>query len=150
MLTASILVAKVRESPHVPETHAESHLSQHILDFRVPRRPLVVVGRLGCIWALRGGQLSFGAALAKPGSVLKTVQRRLLILVTQNTPSSLQTSAQLLRLKPGHSFFPEVHHDGRKYLEIYVIRLIKKVGHTLPLGGHDPKWFNMSQTGGSP
>lgn len=83
MLTASILVAKVRESPHVPETHAESHLSQNILDFRVPRRPVVVVGRLSCVWAVHGGQLSLGAALAEPGSVLKTVQRRLLILVPQ-------------------------------------------------------------------
>lgn len=90
MLTASILVAKVRESPHVPETHAESHLSQHILDFGVPRWPVVViVGRPGCIRAVSGGQLSFRAALTEPGSVLQTVQRRLLILGTQNTPSAL-------------------------------------------------------------
>lgn len=25
-----------------------------------------------------------------------------------------------------------------------------KVGYTLPLGGHDPKWFHMSRTGGPP
>lgn len=82
MLTASILVAKVRESPHVPKTHAESHLCQHVLDLGVPCWPVVVIGRLSCAGAVRGGQLSLGAALAKPGSVLETVQRRLLILVT--------------------------------------------------------------------
>lgn len=93
-------MAKVGESPHVPQAHAESHLSQHILDFRVPRRAVVVAGRVGCGGAVRGGQLSFGAALGEPGSVLAAVQRRLLILVAQNTAGSLQTSAQLLRLKP--------------------------------------------------
>lgn len=84
MLTASILMAKVWEPPHVPKTHAESHLSQHVLDFGVPRWPLVVAARLGRVGSVHGGQLSLGAALAKPGSVLQTVQGRLLILLTQN------------------------------------------------------------------
>lgn len=84
MLTASILMAKVWEPPHVTKTHAESHLSQHVLDFGVPRWPVVIVARLGSVGSVRGGQLSLGAALAKPGPLLKTVQGRLLILVTQN------------------------------------------------------------------
>lgn len=128
MLTASILVAKVWESPHVPETHAESHLSQHILDFRVPRRPVVVVGCLGSIQAVGGGQLSFRAALAKPGSVLQTVQWRLLILVTQNTkhtkfPSNICPAAEV---KPAQllCFFQNFTIMGENYLKTYVIRLI--------------------------
>lgn len=80
MLTASILVAEVRESPHVPETHAESHLSQHVLDFGVPRWPVVVDGRVCGVRAAHGGQLGLGAALSEPGSVLEAVQRRLLVL----------------------------------------------------------------------
>lgn len=53
LLTASILVAKVWEPPHIPKTHAESHLGQHVLDFGVPRWP-VLIRCLSYIWTVYG------------------------------------------------------------------------------------------------
>ena len=72
-LTASILVAKVRKPPHVPKANAESHLGQHILDLRVPRRP--VLGRcLRSLWTAQGCERTLRLALAEPGSLLNAAQ----------------------------------------------------------------------------
>lgn len=79
-LTASILVAKVRESPYISKAHAESHLCQHILDFGVPCWP-VIIGCLNSICHVCGCKLSFRPAIAKPDSVLTAVQWRFLHLI---------------------------------------------------------------------
>ena len=73
-------MAKVWEPPHVPEAHTEPHLGQHILDLRVPRRP-VVIARLKSSVTVPVCELSFGLTLAQPGSVLVAVQWRFLRLV---------------------------------------------------------------------
>lgn len=46
----------------------------------------------------------------------------------------------------------EMHHNGKKWFGNLCDKnsIFLKVGYTLPLGGHDPKWFHMSQTGGPP
>lgn len=44
LLTSSVLLAEVRESPDVSEPHREAHLGQDVLQLAVPRRPAVILG----------------------------------------------------------------------------------------------------------
>lgn len=45
-LTSSILLAQVREAPHVSQAHREAHLGQDVLQFAVPCRTAIVFGHL--------------------------------------------------------------------------------------------------------
>lgn len=40
--TSSILLAQIREAPHVPQAHREAHLGQDILQFAVPGRASII------------------------------------------------------------------------------------------------------------
>lgn len=80
ILTSSILVAEVWEPPHVAQAHAEAHLCQHVLEFRVPCWPILVVC-LSSIWTGRRCKLRFRLAVTQPVSLLVQGQWRLLRLV---------------------------------------------------------------------
>lgn len=66
-------MTQVWKPPHVAQTNTESHLGQHILDFRVPRWP-VLIGRLNSIGTVLCRELTFRLALPKPGSIVVVVQ----------------------------------------------------------------------------
>lgn len=62
--TSSVLLAQIRETPHVPQTHGEAHLGQDVLQLAVPGRPAIVLRHLD-LWDFdpRGGPHVQGAAL---------------------------------------------------------------------------------------